>query len=249
MKIVGTIQARMGSSRLPGKTLAPILGRPMLERMIERLRRIPQLDEIVIATTDQPRDAAIAELARWLEVGCSRGSSDDVLDRVLNAARAHQADVIVEFTGDCPLIDPDISLQVIDHYLEYDFDYVSNTIQRDNYTRGLDTQVFATDVLAQVATLTNDPADHEHVSLYIYEHPERFKLGCYLPPVMQRPDLRLTVDVDEDLELVRGIYERLYPENPNFTFEQVVELIKNEPTLRALNAHVRQKPVHALASR
>ena len=170
MKIVATIEARMESSRLPGKTLSPILGRPMLELLLERVRRARRVDEVVVATTDHAADQPIEALARLLGAGCFRGSSDYVLDRVLRAAQAHQADLIVELTGDCPLLDPEVIDQVIEVFLSGEYDYVSNVLTR-TYPRGLDTQVFPVRVLQEVASLTQDPADRENVSLYIYEHP------------------------------------------------------------------------------
>lgn len=245
MKIVATIEARMESSRLPGKTLAPILGRPMLEMLIERLRRARRVDQVVVATTDRPADQAIEDLARRLGVGCFRGSSDDVLDRVLKAAQAHAADLIVEMTGDCPLLDPAVIDEAIAVFLAGQFDYVSNHLPR-TFPLGLDTQVFPVRVLAEVAALTQDPADRENVSLYIYEHPERYRLGQFEAPVeIRRPEFRLTVDTQEDLDLVRQIYERLYPAKPDFSVYDVVELLDRRPELAALNRHVRQRvPQH-----
>ena len=166
MKIVATIEARMTSSRLPGKVLMPIMGKPMLAYLIERLKR-SRVDEIVVATTDRPTDDLIEQLATNLGVGCFRGSEEDVLGRVLLAAKSVGADVIVEITGDCPLIDPDIVDQVLDVYLSQQVDYASNTLKR-TYPRGLDVQVFSTNLLDEVNILTSDPIDHENVSLYIY---------------------------------------------------------------------------------
>ena len=243
MRTVLIIEARMGSSRLPGKTLVPILGRPMLERMIERLQRSQRMDEIVVATTTEPEDAAIEELTRRLGVGCFRGSSEDVLDRVLRAAQTYEADVIVETTGDCPVIDPAVVDRVVETFASGGYDFVSNVLEW-TYPRGLDVKVFPTRVLAEVAELTRDPADHEHVSLYIYEHPERYRLrNVAAPPDACRPDLRLTVDTEEDLALIRTIYESLYPRKPDFDIFDIVELLDAQRELVALNAEIEQRPV------
>jgi len=243
MRIVSTVEARMGSTRLPGKTLAPIMGRPMLDLLIERLSQSKQIDQIVVATTTESEDDRIEKLCRDLQVGCFRGSSEDVLDRVLRAAREFGASLIVEMTGDCPLLDPAVVEQVISLFLSGDYDYVSNIRER-TYPRGLDTQVFSTVVLAEVSEITQDPADRENVSLYIYEHPERYRLGNLVAPQeIRRPDLRLTVDTTEDLALVREIYERLYPRKPDFSTRDVVELLNAHPELVTTNAHVRQKLV------
>ena len=144
-------------------------------------------------------------------------------------------------TGDCPLLDPAVVDQVISLFLSGDYDYVSNILER-TYPRGLDTQVFSTTVLAEVSEITQHPADRENVSLYIYEHPERYQLGNLVAPEeIRRPDLRLTVDTNEDLALVREIYGRLYPRKPDFSTRDVVELLNAQPELVTINAHVRQK--------
>ena len=241
MRTVCTIEARMTSSRLPGKVLLEAAGKPLLEHMVERLRRVDALDEIVIATTEEASSDPIAELADRLGIGCFRGSEEDVLARVLGAAQAYDADLIVETTGDCPLIDPGVIAHVIERFHDGDVDYCSNTMER-TYPRGMDVQAFPTAVLAEVAELTNDPADREHVSLYIYEHPERYRLRSV---VSERPEtgaLRLTVDTPEDYELIRTIFETLYPADPAFGLDAILELFDERPELADLNRHVEQKP-------
>lgn len=243
MRTVCTIEARMRSTRLPGKVLKPLGGRPMLARMIERLARSKRLDAIVVATTDHPADDAIAELARELGVGCHRGSEEDVLDRVLRAAQGARADLIVETTGDCPLIDPEIVDRTIETFAAGAYDYVSNC-HKPSFPRGFEVQVFPTKVLAEVARLTDDPADREHVSLYIYEHPERFRLGLVesgLPPADR--SLRLTVDTPEDYALVGRVFDELYPTNPRFGLRDVIDLLHRRPELAAINRNVQQKRV------
>ena len=244
MKVVATIEARMGSSRLPGKTLAPILGRPMLELLVERLKRCRLVDQIVIATTYDPADQIIEELARRLQIGCFRGSVDNVLQRVLQAAQSHSADLIVETTGDNPLIDPEIVDQLVTLFLSGAYDYVSNDLQ-ETFPDGLNAKLFLTKTLADVDELTQDPLDQEHVSLYIYEHPERYRLGnLAAPPDLHRPDIRLTVDTAEDLALVSRIFESLYPQNPEFSARDIVRLLDKCSEWLGINRHIQQKPVH-----
>ncbi len=164
-----------------------------------------------------------------------------MLARVLGAAQAYEADLIVETTGDCPLIDPGVIGHVIARFLDGDVDYCSNTLER-TYPRGMDVQAFPTAVLAEVAELTDDPADREHVSLYIYEHPERYRLRSV---VSERPEtgaLRLTVDTPEDYELIRTIFETLYPGDPAFDLDAILALFDERPGLADLNRHVEQKP-------
>lgn len=233
----------MRSSRLPNKVMLPILGRPMLELMIERLRRVPQINDIVIATTAHESCEPIVQLAEQVGVGCYRGSEDDVLDRVLQAARSVNADLIVETTADCPVIDPAVITKVIQTFKQHDIDYCANILER-TYPRGMDVQVFPTNVLAEVAELTDDPADREHVSLYIYKHPERYRLlnvASKLPP--EAAALRLTVDTQEDLRLITGIYERLYPAKRDFSLADIIELMEREPALKTINRGVQQKAV------
>ena len=243
MRIAATVQARMGSTRLPGKTLKPICGKPMLELLVERLKR-SKVDDVVIATTVAGADEVISDLAAEWGVKAFRGSEEDVLDRVLSAAEAFGADIIVEITGDCPLLDPEVVDRCIDYFLANDFDYVSNVVQR-TYPRGLDTQVFPVAVLDEVSRKTNDPADREHVSLYIYEHPGEYRLGHVLAPrELTGPDMRWCVDTIEDFQLVQGVYEALYPTNPEFTCLDVMNLLNERPELAAVNVGISQKSVH-----
>jgi len=243
MRIVATIEARMRSTRLPGKVLKPILGQPMLKLMIERLRLVRHLDDIVVATTVDSSCDAIEKLADKLKIRCFRGSEEDVLDRVLQAAREAQTDLIVETTGDCPLIDPTIVDFVIKTFLDNDVDYCSNILQR-TYPIGMDVQVFPLSVLETVAKLTDDPTDREHVSLYIYEHPERFRLlNVWSNLPSDAAELRLTVDTPEDFELITRIYEALYPMNPTFSLENILGLFERKPELQEINRYIKQKPI------
>lgn len=241
-RTVSIIQARMGSSRLPGKILMPLAGKPSLERMVERVRRARGVDDVVVATTRQPSDDAVERWGAAAGVKIYRGSEDDVLSRVLEAARAFDAEVIVQLTGDCPLIDPDIISQLIDLYGRGGHDYVSNVLKR-TYPRGWDTQVFSRDVLERVSAATSDPHDREHVSLYIYEHPEIFSLGgIEAPEALHGPDIRICVDTDDDYMVVRSLFDALYPKNHAFTAYDVMDHLKRNPGLLEVNRHVRQKP-------
>ncbi len=243
MKFVCIVEARLRSTRLPGKVLKPILGKPMLELMVERLKRARTIDQVVVATTDQSSDDGIVELAQRLKVGVFRGNEDDVLGRVLGAARAYEADVIVETTGDCPLHDPAIIDKVVADFRLGGADFVSNVLK---YTtpRGTDVRVFTTNALDEINRVSNDPADHEHVSLYFWEHPEKYTLRDVLtnfPPEVA--SLRLTVDTVEDFELVRQVYEELYPVKPEFTISDILDLFKRRPDLPLINQEIQQKNI------
>ena len=226
IKIVATIEARMTSTRLPGKVLKPILGKPVLELLIERLQLVKNIDEIIVATTINDTDDPIIDLCDQINVKYFRGSEEDVLKRVLDAAKSASADLITEITGDCPLIDPFIVDKCIEVFLEGDYDYVSNTIER-SYPDGLDVQVFPVSVLEEVNSLTKDPVDHEHVSLYIYEHPERYRLkNIKANDEMFWPELGITLDTPEDYKLITRIFEELYPINSHFSATDVVNLLE-----------------------
>jgi spore coat polysaccharide biosynthesis protein SpsF len=243
VKTAAIIEARFSSSRLPGKVLMPILGEPMLARMIERLRRARTIDEIVVATTDSPADDAVAAMADDLGVAVFRGSEDDVLDRVVGAARANDVDIIVEVTGDCPLIEPALVDKVVSDFHIGGADFVSNILPLTT-PRGTDVRVFRTDDLAEINERSTDPADHEHVSLHFWEHPERYtarNVATELP--LEYANLRLTVDTPEDLEFVRGVYEELYPVKPDFSLADILQLTARRPDLAAINAEVVQKAV------
>lgn len=243
VRIVCIVEARFNATRLPGKVLMPILGEPMLGRMVERLRRARTLDEIVIATTDNSADDRLAAYAQRIGAHVFRGSEDDVLDRVVRAADASTADIIVELTGDCPLVDPGLVDKVVGDFLMGGADFVSNMLPHTT-PRGTDVRVFRATDLAEINATSADPADHEHVSLYFWEHPERYRcrnVGSDLPEAAA--SLRLTVDTPEDLELVRAIYDQLYPENPAFTLADVLNLLDRRADLAGLNRHIQQKDV------
>jgi spore coat polysaccharide biosynthesis protein SpsF len=243
MKTIATIEARMTSTRLPGKVLAECCGKAMLELMVERLRHVPELDQIVIATTVNATDDPIEALARRLGVGIWRGSEDDVLQRVLDAAQAHKADVIVELTGDCPLIDPAIVSRVVRAYRASHVDYCANVLTR-SWPIGMDTQVFATSVLADVARRTGDPTDHEHVSLFIYRHPELYRLlGIEAPTDERRPDMRLTLDTPEDLAVIRALFAALRADDAAFPVSRMIAWLDAHPEIARLNATVRHRHV------
>ena len=230
----------MTSSRLPGKVLADIGGVPMLAMMLTRLRDSQTLTAVCVATTDNRDDDPIVDLADSYGVLSFRGSEDDVLARVLGAATSSGADVIVELTGDCPLIDAWVLDACVRTYFADDVHYCANVLER-TFPRGLDTQVFSTSVLAEVASLTDDPSDREHVSLYIYEHPERYSLRN-LPAEgdLAHPEWRWTVDTPDDLQFVREVVREV---GITCSARDVSRLLQVRPDLVAINSHLDQKPV------
>ncbi len=244
LRYVATVEARMASSRLPGKILMDLAGKPSLERLVERARRSKYVAEVVVATTANASDDAVEAWGKKAGVPVWRGSEEDVLARVLDAATACKADVIVELTGDCPLVDPALIDEAVSHYIAHpEIDYVSNNKER-SYARGFDVQVFSRAVLAEVDRLTRDAADHEHVSLYIYEHPERYKLATLrAPKELFAPDQRVCVDTEKDYTVVRSVFEALLPKKPHFDARDVMDYLNAHPEIAGLNAEVKQKPV------
>ncbi len=233
--ILGILQARASSRRLPGKVLKPILGRPMLERQIERLRRALRLDRLVVATSSDASDDAIAALCGSLAVDCFRGSLDDVLDRFYQAARPYAPRAVVRLTGDCPLTDPRVIDQLIDMHLSGGFDYTSNVVQR-SYPDGLDAEVMAFHCLVTAWREATLPSEREHVTPYIRSQRERYRFGDLVRP-QDLSNQRWVVDDPQDFAFVSAIYEALYPENPAFTTVDILALLERRPDIAAMMGH------------
>lgn len=240
MKTLLIVQARMTSTRLPGKVLLPLAGEPMLTRLVQRLRRAQRADGIVIATTTNATDDPIVALCEELGVPCHRGSEHDVLSRYANAACLNGADVVVRITSDCPLIDPALVDQVIAVYEEGDSDYVSNMLP-PTWPYGMAVEVFSAAALQQAHAEATQPAEREHVTPFIYWHPERYRLRNLASPV-DLSQHRWTVDTPEDYELVRRLFEALIPTRPNFTQADVLAVLDHHPDWVAINQHIQQKP-------
>lgn len=238
MNIVTIIQARFGSTRLPGKVLLDIAGRPMLEHVVRRAQRSEVARQTVVATTTLRRDDVIVELCRSLGVPTYRGSEEDVIDRYYGAARRFQAEAVVRVTADCPLLDAAVMDRVLTAFLENRPDYASNTLVR-TYPRGLDTEVFTRAALEAAWREASVKEHRVHVTPYMYLTPGRFRTFS-VEDSPDYSDLRLTVDTEEDLELVRQVYEHLGREG-RFTWMDVVDLMRREPALAAVNAHIEQK--------
>ncbi len=239
MKTVIIVQARLTSTRLPGKVLLPLAGAPMLTRLIERLRRVKLADAIVIATTTNTTDDPIAALCGQLGVPYHRGSEHDVLSRYADAAREHGADVVVRITSDCPLIDPALVDQLISTYREGGCDYVSNMLP-PTWPYGMAVEVFTAAALHEAHAEATQDSEREHVTPFIYWHPERYRLRNVESPT----DLsvqRWTVDTPEDYELVRRLFERLYPVNQQFSLADVQKVMEAHPDWLCINQHIQQK--------
>lgn len=242
-KTVIIVQARMTSTRLPGKVLKEVLGKPLLAYQLERLRRVRLADEIILATTINWTDDVLAEFAAQEGVSCCRGDEEDVLDRYYQAAVMAKADVVVRVTSDCPLLDPGVVDQVIQTYYEPpQADYVSNTLSR-TYPRGLDVECFSFAALQAAWEKADQAYEREHVTPYLYQQDVFSKKevkadGDY-------SDYRWTVDTPEDYQLIRLLLEEVYPLNPCFSWRDVLQALERHPDWNQINAEIEQKKLEA----
>jgi spore coat polysaccharide biosynthesis protein SpsF (cytidylyltransferase family) len=241
MRTAAIIQARMGSTRLPGKVVMDLGGETVLARTVLRLRRTSLVHEVVVATTIAETDDVIVRECERLHVQSYRGSEPDVLDRYYGASRECEAEVVVRVTSDCPLIDPELVDETVQMLIEHQAAYASNVSPR-TYPRGLDTEVFTLSALEQAWREAREPYQREHVTPYFYEHPELFRLVS----VTGHTDYsryRWTLDTAEDLELIRTIYSR-FGSRDHFGWREVITLMESEPELAGLNSRVLQKSLH-----
>lgn len=246
MKTIVIIQARMGSSRLPGKVLLRLGAETVLANVVHRTQRAGLVDEVVVATSEADRDAVIADECQRLQVRCFRGSEHDVLDRYYRTAVATGAEAIVRVTADCPLIDPELVDEAIRIFLKENADYCSNSLPR-HYPRGLDTEVFSARALTQAWSEAQEPYQREHVTPYLYEHPEMFRIASAAGAV-DYSQYRWTLDTPEDLELLRAVFQNL-PHAATCHWTEVLALMDAQPQLAELNAGVLQKELRAGARR
>lgn len=244
MRIVATIEARVGSSRLPGKVLKKFGDVTSLELMVERVKKSKLVSDVVIATTVSSKDDEIVKLAEKINCKYYRGSEDDVLERVLLAAQSASADIIVELTGDCPFLDGELIDDAIETYQDKKVDYFYNRLI-PGLPDGFDVQVFSLAKLKEISLLTNDPIDRVHVSCYFYNNPDKYLCsGKEIPKdsVMFWPDLGLTLDQMEDYKFLGEIYNKLVAkEGNNFTARSIMKLLKSNPELTKINSEVKRK--------
>lgn len=238
--ILAILQARSGSTRLPGKVLKPIMAKPMLAYHLERLTQCKQIDKLIVATSDQPEDLAIAELCSTLNVSCFRGPLDNVLARFYLAAQEDKPSHIVRLTGDCPLADPELIDELITFHLQGKYDYSSNC-HIPTYPDGLDAEILTYQTLQTIYENASTKTEQEHVTYYVHQHKTGFNIGL-LSRTPSLAHLRWTVDEPADFELVRHIYERLFSEHSHFTTADILALIEREPELATYNTqHLRNE--------
>lgn len=224
MNAVAIVQARMSSSRFPGKVLAPLAGEPMILRQLARLSGATSIDQIVVATSSDSSDDPLADTLTKAGYRVHRGSLTDVLDRFLGAAQESEADAVVRITADCPLLSPAVVDRVVEAFRESGADYASNTLD-PTYPDGLDVEVVTVEALSRLTECELDSDEREHVTLGIYRRPETFQLQSVIDPDADHSDLRWTVDTPEDLEFVSWVFESLHARNPQFDYPDILELL------------------------
>ncbi|HEY6329369.1 MAG TPA: glycosyltransferase family protein [Blastocatellia bacterium] len=242
MRIAAIVQARMGSTRLPGKVLMDLAGEPMLERCLSRVARAQYLDNVIVATSGLEADDTIRHFCSRRGWDCFSGNENDVLDRYYQAARAYAVDIVARITSDCPLIEPEIVDWVIRDFVAGFplMDYASNTIGQRTFPRGLDVEVFSFAALERAWTEDENPAWREHVTPYMYRYPRRFNLQ-QISNSADCSALRWTVDTAQDLEFARRVYSEMG--NDTFGWRDVLALLERKPELSRINGDVRQKTV------
>lgn len=242
MHIVAIIQARMGSTRFPGKIGKDLGGKPVLVRCVERAKRAASLNAVIVATTDEPSDEAVVALCKEHEYPWFRGSQDDVLDRYYQTAQQYDADVVVRITSDCPLIEPDVIDRVVQAFCQMpELDYASNILPPRTFPRGLDVEVFSFATLEQAWQSDTNPNWREHVTPYMHRQPDVFKLHGVFNDV-DYSHYRWTVDTMEDLAFVRKIYDA-FAGDDTFSWREVLHLLERHPEWQEINRSVQQKEV------
>lgn len=232
MTTLAIIQARMTSTRLPGKVMADVAGRPLLDHVIARARQAGAVDRVVVATSKRGSDDTIAEYCGRVDIPCFRGSHDDVLDRYYHAAQHLEAESIVRLTADCPLLDPAVIDKVVHHFRAGGHDYVSNALE-PSYPDGLDTEAFRGSALERAWREAKLTSEREHVTAFIWKHPELFRVANVAND-RDLSHLRWTVDEPEDLEFVRAVYSHLGPA-PTFGMNDILMLLEDRPELGRIN--------------
>lgn len=239
LKATAIIQARIGSTRLPKKIFLPLSGKPILWHVYQRVKKSKLIDDVVIATTDLPEDDLVEKFCIENKINYFRGSSDDVLSRYYFTAKNFQSDIIVRITSDCPLIDSNVIDEIIKLFISENADYASNVLER-TFPRGYDTEVFSFSVLEKTFFEAKEKFEREHVTPFIYNHPEIFKLVSYKIN-KDYSSLRLTIDTQEDYNLIKIIYDSLFDSNNFFNLDDVINFLNKNPELIKINQHIEQK--------
>lgn len=237
---IAIVQARSGSTRLPGKIFKTLAGKPMIWHIVDRLSHAKMLDKIIIATTTLFEDDLVEQFCNINNISFYRGSSNDVLSRYYETAKIYNADIVIRVTSDCPVIDPVIIDAMLMQFIQEDhIDYLSNTLDR-TFPRGLDAEIFTFATLEKTFKETKLDYEQEHVTPYIYHNPDKFNIKNYANET-DLSSYRWTVDTAEDFRLIEEIYSCLYLQGKIFLFKDILQLLENRPDLTKINQEIRQK--------
>lgn len=243
-KVIAIVQARMGSTRLPGKVLMNVEGKTILSHVVDRVKQSKKIDEVIVATTTLEKDDVIIKELEKINCNYYRGSEENVLDRYYNAAKLYKGDIIIRITSDCPLIDPNVIDDMINYYLSHDYFMVSNAgLQMENrtYPRGLDTEIFSFELLEKAWLNADKNYEKEHVTIYMYENENNI---CFFKNNIDFSKYRLTVDTIEDFNLIKSIYEKLYIDKKYFYLDNIIKLLRENPQLYEINKNIEQKKIY-----
>lgn len=241
MRVIAIVEARMASTRLPGKTMMMVANKPVLELVIERLSMAKGVDEVAVATTTNHKDDVIVDFCEQNGIPYYRGSEEDVLRRVLETARKYKGDIIVQSGADCPFYDPELVDELVGIFKSGNYHYVCNDMKL-TYPEGVDAHILSIEVLEEIDKKATKPRDRDDVPRYIWEHPEKYRIfNLEAPEELYHPEIRLTLDYEEDLVLIRHIYEAIYPTNPKFSTLDVIKYLDKHPELKEINAHCEQR--------
>lgn len=231
------IQARLGSSRLPGKVLTDIEGKPMLWHIIQRVKQAKKVDKVIVATTDLKEDEKVVDVAKSCGVDFFQGSEHDVLDRYYQAAKTFGATTIVRVTGDCPVVDPVLLDRVVEFFLQGGYDHVSTAYPKATFPDGLDLWVFSFSALEKAWKEARLVSEREHVTPYMWSHPELFNIATF-ENSKDLSHMRWTVDEEKDLRFIKEIYKRLYSPEKVFLMKDIIVLLEKEPHLQEINGTI-----------
>ena len=229
-KVVAIIQARMGSKRLPGKSMVDLAGKPLIWHVLTRVKRCKKIDEIVLATTTREEDDVLADIARECRVSIFRGSENDLVDRYYQAAKKFKADIVVRICADNPCLEPEEIDRIIEYHKKGESDFSSNvySIDESGYPDGLGAEVLNFDTLEELWRITKEPRHREHVHSYFYDSPDKYVIGTIpCPKEFRRPELKLDVNNEEELRFIRAIYEYLYPKKRDFHITDIINWYDN----------------------
>ena len=243
MSVIAIIQARLGSSRLPDKVLLELLpNKTVLKCMLDRVKKAKLIDDIIVATTNNPKDKKLVKYLEKINQQYFVGDEDDVLDRYYQTAKKYctsKNDIIVRLTADCPVIDPVIIDKVIQQYLNNDFDFVSNALEPYTYPDGMDVEVFSFGNLEKAWKEAKLPSHREHVTFYFWQNPKIFRI-YYYKNERNLSEYRLTLDYPEDYKLLKIIYKYLYKKNKKFTLEDIINFLNQNPKIKNINTEIKR---------